>query len=71
MVLKEGFHIFRSSSRDLHGYELASSALQNMVREAQKEFDIEFIGGLVMKDDPGERCVVFAAIASILHKKTE
>jgi len=67
--LKPGFHIFRALAKDVQGYESATAILQQEINEAEKLFDIEYLGGLQCKDDPGERSACFVAIPVILKLK--
>lgn len=67
MELKPGYHIFYTISNDVHGYALAADELESQIKEAEKTFNIEFLGGPQFKDE--ERRICFVAQACILREK--
>ncbi len=67
--LKEGFHIFTAACTEDKGFEKVASMIQAQVNEAEKTFDITFLSGTTIKDDPGSRNVFFGCQSAVLKRK--
>jgi hypothetical protein len=68
--LKPGYHIFTAIAVEEKGIEAAAEKLQAKINEAEKTFDIEFIGGANFKDDGGaSRNTYFGTQAAVLTRK--
>ncbi len=67
--LTEGYHIFSAICTEDRGFEKAAMDVQAQINEAEKIFDITFIGGPTFKDDPGSRSVFFSCQAAVLKRK--
>jgi hypothetical protein len=68
-VLSEGYHVFKAIESEDKGYELALTAMEAKVKEAEKDFTMVFLSGASVKDSPDTRGVSVASQAAVLTKK--
>ena len=66
-ALKEGFHIFITTFGE--DMETAAILLEEAIREAEKEYEIFFLSGPSIKDDPSAPNVYLAMQGAVLTRK--
>ena len=68
--LREGYHIFHEVAVEDRGVKLAVLTLEAKIKEAEKDFDIVFLSGASVKDDPGAgKNAYFCHQAAVLTRK--
>ena len=70
--LAEGYHIFTAVANEDRGFEKVATLLEQRVKEAEKDFDMQFLSGPSYKDDSGSsRNVFYASQAAVLTRKKQ
>jgi hypothetical protein len=69
--LEEGYHIFYVSSKEEGGPEITAKALTLMIRNAQKDWDMEFLSNAKIDADSGGhgRSIYFGFQCVVLKRK--
>jgi hypothetical protein len=68
----EGYVVFYHVEKEDIGYEKALDGLQRKINEAEKEFNIEFLSGVHLKDDQSRsgQGTVVACQSAVLRRRT-
>jgi hypothetical protein len=66
--LKEGYWIFISEAAEEKGMPKCLRTLRDMIRDAEKDFDITFLGGARVDDEPGASKNSFLAYQTVVLK---
>ena len=66
--LQEGYHVFIEISQQDQGYQLACDGLARQINGARQRFDVEYIGGVQLKDAGAGGVDLFTAAQSCLLK---
>jgi len=71
LPLEEGYYIFNVVCKEEGGPEIVARMLTIKIREAQKDWDIEFISNAKIDADSGGhgRSIYFGAQCTVLRKK--
>jgi hypothetical protein len=73
LALVEGYHIFYVASNEEGGPEIAAQSLTLKIREAQKDWDIEFLSNAKIDADSGGhgRAIYFGYQCVVLRPKSK
>lgn len=68
-TLESGYKIFYEITTEDNGFEKALIGLEAQIKEAEKQYDVEFLGGPKTEDDNAARAVYLVYQAVILHPR--